>query len=190
MDSSCYDWNWSSSAGCIGICVPKSLGQRPKQVPPSLPKVSPPKASGPAWQWQPRPSQPAQQPAGPNWGTPVAPPVAKGPPSPAATPWTPPPGGPTPVQFPPVQAPTAQAPGSFPAPGAALGPPSQAAGAGPQSVGACPANIKCPGNNVCTPDPKARNTFLCIQPLESCAGVASVKCQGNKTCVADPRIQW
>ncbi|KAF2418941.1 hypothetical protein EJ08DRAFT_702909 [Tothia fuscella] len=62
------------------------------------------------------------------------------------------------------------------------------AGGGPPSYGSCPANVRCPGNNLCTPDPRNKNTFLCIQPNETCGGFQDVRCAGGKICVADPRI--
>ncbi|KAE9967194.1 hypothetical protein EG328_008370 [Venturia inaequalis] len=106
-------------------------------------------------------------PPGPNWGTPGAPPPPGGPPSAAI---------PRPAQ---EHVLTGYIIALAPAP------PSAEA----QYVGACPGTIKCPGNNVCTPDPKNKSSFLCIQPLEQCAGIQSQQCQGGKTCVADPRIQ-
>ncbi|KAE9972829.1 hypothetical protein BLS_003885 [Venturia inaequalis] len=143
-------------------------------------------------------------PPGPNWGTPGAPPppppVANAP-GPAGTSWSPPPGGPPSAAIPrPAQAPQAPPAPAFSAPAPQANPPAppppQAQPLAPappsaeaQYVGACPGTIKCPGNNVCTPDPKNKSSFLCIQPLEQCAGIQSQQCQGGKTCVADPRIQ-
>jgi hypothetical protein len=63
-------------------------------------------------------------------------------------------------------------------------------GGGPPSYGVCPANVKCPGGNLCTPDPRNKNTFLCIQPNEICGTFQNIACPSSKMCVADPRIQW
>ncbi|TLD32409.1 Transcription activator of gluconeogenesis [Venturia nashicola] len=200
MDVSCRDG--LSGSSCMGICVPKNLLASSKQPAPKA-VASSPKQSGTSWSWPSKPqTQPPEQAAvpGPNWGAPGGPPVANAP-YPAATPWSSPPGGPPPATGPqpaqmgPVPPPAPQAPPA-PAPSAPA-PPPQAQPPAPappsveaQNVGACPGTIKCPGNNVCTPDPKNKSSFLCIQPLEQCAGVQNQQCQGGKICVADPRVQW
>ncbi|RDI86002.1 Transcription activator of gluconeogenesis [Venturia inaequalis] len=217
MDNSCRDG--ISGSSCIGVCVPTTLVAGPRQPAPkagaSNPKPS--TQSGSTWSWSNKPqSQPAGQaaPPGPNWGTPGAPPPPPPPvanaPGPAGTSWSPPPGGPPSAAIPrPAQehvltgyiiAPQAPPAPAFSAPAPQANPPAppppQAQPLAPappsaeaQYVGACPGTIKCPGNNVCTPDPKNKSSFLCIQPLEQCAGIQSQQCQGGKTCVADPRIQ-
>jgi hypothetical protein len=53
VDNSCNDWNFKAQGGCIGICVPKSIGAA------QVPKGG---------NWGPQPQQQQQQPKGGNWG--------------------------------------------------------------------------------------------------------------------------
>lgn len=137
VDNTCEDYRYRAQGGCIGICIPRTIGQTPK-----FPYFSKGAGGGGGA------AQPASQ----------------------SNPWQ-----------------NAQPQQAQPVP--QLQPQIQPQG-GPPSFGSCPNNVRCPGNNVCTPDPRNKNTFLCINAGETCGGFQNIGCPGGKQCIADPRIQW
>jgi len=58
----------------------------------------------------------------------------------------------------------------------------------PTPIEECPRSKRCGRSEICVPDPKKRDAYLCVSGANLCGRGRT--CRGREVCLADPRAGW